>query len=154
MSSPQNSRVELLDSKKFILERRESTILWKTCVPRLLGEKEPSVHAPERLKGPSKFQTGVKDVIDSRNIPHVLRVLMVSRSQQIWLMLVGKQPHFCMTHPLDHLEDKRNVHLYQFHSERVSIFMYSSHYKTVRLRFPRDIGGLSENGTIKIDMNQ
>lgn len=100
----------------------------------------------------------VKDVVDSRNIPRVLRVLTVvhamSGSQQIWLMVGDANSHFCITHPLAHLEDKRKVHLYQFHSGRVPVFMYSSHYKTVRLTFPRDIGGLSENGTIKIEMNQ
>lgn len=127
--------------------------------PDLLEKKNlQSMHLND-LKVLQNFkQMDVKDVVDSRNIPHVLRVLTVmhamSRSQQIWLMLGDANSHFCMTHPLDHLEDKRKVHLSQFYSGRVLVFMYSSHYKTVRLRFPRDIGGLSENGTIKIEMNQ
>lgn len=42
----------------------------------------------------------------------------------------------------------KNVHLYQFWSGRVLVIMHPFLYKKVKIMFPNDIGGLSENSTI------
>lgn len=59
-----------------------------------------------------------------------------------------------MSPSLTIFEDEKFVKLKQFCSGRVSIFIQTSLYRAVKLTFPRNISGLSQDDSIKNEMGQ
>lgn len=59
-----------------------------------------------------------------------------------------------MSTPLASFDIDKCKKLKQFCSRRIPIFIHPSLYRTVRLTFPRDIGRMSQDESIKNEMSQ
>ena len=96
-----------------------------------------------------------KSVEDPRNFPNVPKLLTVIKSGesgQVWDMLREANSAFNMSTPLAvwHHPDLKKLRICC--SGRVPVFMHPSLYRAAKLTFPRDVGGVSQDGTISNEM--
>ena len=96
-----------------------------------------------------------KDIEDPRNFPNIEKVLTVVRlgeNLQVWDMLKEANTAFNMSIPLAvwHHPDLKKLKAYCL--GRVPVFMHPSLYRASKLTFPRDVGGVSQDGSINNSM--
>ena len=96
-----------------------------------------------------------KSVEDPRNFPSAPKLLTVVKSGesgQVWDMLREANSAFSMSIPLAvwHHPDLKKMK--SCCSGRVPVFMHPSLYRAAKLTFPRDVGGVSQDGTINNEM--
>ena len=125
----------------------------------LVEKSKLQSHAEKDLKVLHKFnkiKPENKDVEDPANFPQAQRVLTVLKSggktRQVWDMLREANDTFDTTPPLaswTHPEITKHASLCR---GRVPVLMHPSLYRAAKLTFPRHVGGLSQDGTITIDM--
>ena len=96
-----------------------------------------------------------KTIEDPRNFPNIRKIMTVVRSGenlQVWDMLKEANTAFNMSIPLAvwHHPDlkKQKVNC----SGRVPVFMHPSLYRASKLTFPRDVGGVCQDGSIDNEM--
>lgn len=98
-----------------------------------------------------------KDVKNPRNFPKAKRILTVIRSssgaRQIWGIPQEANDAFSLCPPPPAYFDDRNVkRLQQYCAGRLPLFVHPSLYRALKLTFPLDIGGLSPDNTVRIEM--
>ena len=123
------------------------------CLGKKLGEQAKD------LKTLFNFQqVGGKKVEDPTKFPMANYVLTVvktgEKTQQVWTMLREANCIFNMPSPLAifHHQDFRKLR--NFCSGRDPVYLHPSLYRAVKLTFPKYIGGISYDGTIKTEMGQ
>ena len=96
-----------------------------------------------------------KSVEDPRNFPYapkILTVIKTGENLQVWDMLKEASTSFYMATPLAvrHLTDLKKSK--QNCLGRVPMLLHPSLYRALKLTFPRDVGGVSQDGSISTEM--
>lgn len=99
---------------------------------------------------------GNKDLEDPTDSPRAKIPLTVVRiesgSRQAWGMIDEAKKSFSGSSPIIITDNDDLKKLKQFCGGRVAVFVHPSLYRALKLTFPWDIGGVSQDGIIKFGM--